>query len=119
MGSLTDGTRQGGMTSEDEQSDSSRTSRLGAYPGQIPLHHYGQPGRGNGFGTTGTSPGMADSSGPIFGGSHVGLSRKRDSSGELVPMVGNMRDSRSASFSSRHSEESGAGSCHGSSEFGR
>ena len=124
VGSLTDGTsgRQGGgMTSEDEQSDSSRSARLGAYPGQIPLHHYGHPGagRGNGFGgSAGTSPSLGDTSGPIFGGSNVGMSRKRDSSGELVPMIGGVRDSRSASFSSRQSEES-VGSRHGSSECAR
>jgi hypothetical protein len=115
VGSGTSG-RQGGMTSEDEQSDSSISTRLGAYPGQIPLHHYGHNGHGNGMGgSTGTSPGMGDSSGPIFGGSTIGLSRKRDSSGELVPMMGGARESRSASFSSRQSEES-AGSRHGSSK---
>ena len=128
VGSLTDGTtRSSAAVSDSEQSDSSRSNnhRLGAYPGQIPLHHFGHPGSGRGSGmgagasssSAGTSPGLGgDSMGGLpYGGSTLGSSRKRDSSGELVPMMGQARETRSASFSSRQSEESG--SRHGSGKL--
>jgi hypothetical protein len=117
-------------TSDSEQSDSSRSNinlqhhRLGAYPNQIPLHQFGQSGSMRGVpSSTGTSPSLGGGGGGEMGSftqgslTGSGSGRKRDSSGELVPMMGQARETRSASFSSRQSEDS-VGSRHNSSESG-
>jgi uncharacterized Zn-finger protein len=86
-----------GQTSDDSRTGSSVWS---SRPGQVPMHHYGR----NHSGSLGNeSPSM---------GSFV-QGRKRDSQGELVPMI--TREGRSASLSSRRSEES-EGSRQGSGE---
>lgn len=99
--------------SEDEASDSQRRySSSSSRPEQRPMHHYGA----NGVLSHGTSasPIPDISYGPGHGA--IAAGRKRDSSGDPVPMMGGPREVRSGSQSSKWSDD-GSDSRHHSSSM--